>query len=84
VDERWREILMAEKEGLCIVCGRKTAWEDLVPVKLVRERDGVLLSGACGACMLDVDKRARENRKGKEKSFVLADLRGKTWRVERR
>ncbi len=75
---------MAEKQALCIVCGRATPWDDLVPVRLSRGGEGVLLAGACGACMLDVDRRARDNAKAKDKSYVLADLRGKTWRVERR
>ena len=75
---------MESKHGLCCVCGRQTDWEELQPVKLVRESDGVILGGACGGCLLDVDACARLNRKRVHEEYVMVNMGGKEWRVVRR
>lgn len=79
-----RKLAVGSDKGLCVVCGKGTPWDELVPVKLTHAKAGALLSGACGGCMLDVDGARCGKGSGCGMGAVTVEMQGKTWEVSRR
>jgi len=82
--ETWRETKMSREVALCVVCGAKQVIDDLIPVRLVGSGRGMLLSGVCGGCILDVDGAEVRRASDPLAKRVQVEIAGGTYDVVRR
>jgi len=75
---------MSREVALCVVCGARQVIDDLIPVRLVGSGRGMLLSGACGGCILDVDGAAKRRESDPGATRVEVEIAGGTYDVVRR
>jgi len=75
---------MSREVALCVVCGAKQVIDDLIPVRLVAVGRGMLLSGACGGCILDVDGAEVRRASDPLAKRVQVKIAGGTYDVVRR